>query len=70
MAITLTLGNDPNSLKLKVNNIQITPDARVRGGIIEDAVIVKISRYNLDDLLVQLIEDYGEEMIIKRMSEL
>ena len=67
---TLTKGFDPNSLSLLVDNIDIKPFAQMENGMIEDGIIVKIGRYNLEDLLCQLLDDYGEDAIINKIKEL
>lgn len=68
--MTLRKGTDPNQLELLVDNIESRPHATVRSGLVEAGIIVKINRYNLDNLLHQMLEDYGEEHIIQRISEL
>lgn len=67
----LRLGsNDANLLRLKIRCPIIKPYAEMRGGMINTAIIVEMAGYNLDDVLVQIIEDYGDEKIIQRIKEL
>lgn len=63
-------GKDPNSLTLAVDNIQIESDVIMINGIMNPSIIIKISKYNLQDLLVQLLEDYGEEKLIEEIKKL
>jgi hypothetical protein len=67
---TLHKGNDANSLRLLTDNIELQPTADMKKGMIDAGVIVKISRYNLDDLLCQMLEDYGEEVLIAKIKSL
>ena len=66
----LLLGNEPNLLYAWVEDVEISAKVRMAGGVIESGVLLKIQRYNLDDMLVQMIEDYGEEELIKRIKAL
>ena len=68
--ITLRKGNEPNLLRLVVDEVDIVPFSQMRKGMIEDGIILKMSRYNLEDLLIQLLDDYGEEELIRRIKEL
>lgn len=63
-------GKDPNSLTLAVDNIQIESDVIMINGVMNPSIIIKISKYNLQDLLVQLLEDYGEEKLIEEIKKL
>lgn len=64
----LKKGTEPNQLELLVDNIDIKPSSQMKNGMIEDGMIIKIHRFNLDNLLTQLLEDYGEEALIKRIQ--
>ena len=67
---TLHKGLDPNSLEILVNNIEINPFSQMKSGIIESAIIIKISQYHLEDLLIQLLDDYGYEYLINKIRSL
>ena len=66
----LLLGNEPNLLYAWVEDVEISAKTRTARGTIETGVLLKIHRYNLDDILAQIIEDYGEEDLIKRIKSL
>lgn len=66
----LTTGKDPNSIELIVGNIEIAPFAGMKNGIIEGGIIVKFGRYNLENLLCQVIEDYGQDKLIDVIKSL
>jgi hypothetical protein len=66
----LSKGTEPNLLKLLVGRAEIRPFSMMKGGMIEDGIIIRISQYNLEDILLQMLEDYGEEELIKRIKEL
>ncbi len=66
----LEKGNETNQLVLLVDNIDLKPFSRVRGGRVEDGISVKINKYNLENLLCQMIEDYGQDELIKRIKVL
>ena len=66
----LRKGSEPNLLYLLVDQVEIRPHAVMRGGIIDASNLVKINSYNLNDILVQMLEDYGEEELIKRIKDL
>jgi hypothetical protein len=57
-------------MKVLVSDIKLESWSRMRGGMIEDGVIVELSRYNLNDVLCQMLEDYGEDELIKRIKAL
>jgi hypothetical protein len=63
-------GTEPNSLELLVSNIDLKPFSIMKGGMIEDGIIVKFGIYNLEDVLIQMLDDYGEEELIKRIKAL
>ncbi len=67
---TLRKGDDPNKIELLVEDVQIKPYAELRRGVIDVGVIVSLNRYNLDNLLCQMLEDYGEEVLINRIKSL
>ena len=60
----LSFSKDANSLKLKVDNIDIKPFAEMRSGLIKDGFIITMCQYNIKDVINQLCEDYGEEYLI------
>ena len=67
----LRLGSsDANLLTLKIRHPVIKPYAEMRGGMINTGIIIEMAGYSLDDVLVQLLEDYGDEKIIQRIKEL
>jgi len=64
----LQKGNEPNLMELLIENIEIKPFARVNNGMIEDGIIIKFGRYNLENILCQMLDDYGEDELIKRIK--
>jgi len=66
----LEFGSDTNLLELIVDNIDITPVSQLRRGDLRAGVKIKISSYNIDNLLCQIIDDYGEDNIIERIKNL
>lgn len=66
----LSIGNEPNFLKLLVRSLELKPHSNMRGGVIEDAIHIRFSNYNIDNLLCQLIEEYGEEKLIDKIKAL
>lgn len=64
------IGTEPNLLKLAVRKIEIESHSLMVSGIIEEGVIITFSQYDCNDLLVQMLEDYGEEELIKRIKAL
>jgi hypothetical protein len=70
MSRPLHFGHDANLLRLKIENPTIKPFAIVDNGCVRHGMILEMPQYNLDDLLCQILEDYGEEAIIKRIKEL
>ena len=67
---TLRKGRDANSLRLLVDSVEIKSDVKMMKGIMESGVIIKLHQYNLEDLLCQLLEDYGEEKLIEEIKKL
>lgn len=61
---TFRIGRDPNILSLVVSSVDIdhAPVAQDVG------FLIKVTNYNLDDVLVQLLEDYGEDRLIDRLK--
>lgn len=66
----LRKGTEPNALELIVGNINIKPYAEMQNGIIEDGIVLEIGKYNLEDVLCQMLEDYGQDELIKRIKAL
>lgn len=66
----LKKGTEPNALQILVDNVDLKPYSEMKRGMIEDGIIIKISRYNLEDVLCQMLDDYGENELIKRINEL
>jgi hypothetical protein len=66
----LHFGHEPNLLRLKIADPKISPFADMNGGVIRSGMIIEMPQYNLDDVLCQLLEDYGSEHIINRINEL
>jgi len=66
----LRKGNEPNALQILVDNVDLKPYSQMKSGIIDDGIILKIGRYNLEDILCQMMDDYGEEELIKRIKAL
>lgn len=61
----LRKGTESNVLHLVVEDLDIKPYADIRFGT---GLELKLSRYNIEDLLIQLLEEYGEEGLIKRIK--
>ena len=68
--MTLTLGNDPNCLKLIVRSPKIKPYSFMRGGMIEDGILIELPRYNIENALCQMLDDYGEDELINKIKAL
>jgi hypothetical protein len=66
----LKKGHEPNSLQILVDTIDLKPFAKMRNGMIEDGIVIKCSRYNLEDMLIQMLDDYGKKELIKRLDAL
>lgn len=63
-------GIDANRLVLKVEDAAIKPYGTIISGSLRAGFIIEMSGYNLDNLLCQLLEDYGEETLLKRIKQL
>ena len=63
-------GTEANQLELLAKDIAIRPHGEMRGGIVYSGIVVTINRYNLEDLLCQMLEDYGEDELVKRIKAL
>lgn len=70
MKKTLRPSNDSNQLTFAVTSIELKPNAEMIGGVISDSIIVTVGQYNLQDLLCQMIEDYGEDKLIEIITSL
>lgn len=68
--MVLRKGNDPNILKLAVETLDIKPDVILRGGLMETSLIISFTHYSIDDLLCQLLDEYGEEELNKKIKSL
>lgn len=66
----LKKGTEANSLEILVDNVDLKPFSQMKSGMIEDGIIVKFGRYRLDDVLSQMLDDYGEDELIKRIKAL
>lgn len=66
----LEFGADPNLLVLKVSESDIKPVAEIRSGCVRAGFLITLHQYNLENLLCQLIEDYGEEKLIQKIKQL
>jgi hypothetical protein len=66
----LKKGTEPNVLRILSDNIDIKPHATHRNGLLNEGLIVTINRYNLEDVLLQMLEDYGETELIERIRKL
>ena len=66
----LKKGTEPNALELIVDNVDIKPYSKMKNGMIEDGVVLKFSKYNLEDVLCQMLDDYGQDELIKRIKAL
>lgn len=67
---SLRKGTEPNALELIVENVDIKPYSKMQNGIIEDGIILKIGKYNLENVLCQMLDDYGQDELIKRIKAL
>ncbi len=66
----LRKGTEPNSLKILVDNLELDSHCRMENGVMSSGIILKFGRYNLSDVLCQMIDDYGEDELIKRINAL
>ena len=65
--MNLRKGNGSNIIELFVDNVEIKSHFhRVDGA----GMIVKINQYNIEDLLCQMIDDYGEDKLIEMITAL
>jgi len=60
----------PLFLSIIVDTIDIKPYSEVKRGSIEQGLEVKITHYNLEDLLCQMLEDYGNDELIRGIKEI
>jgi len=60
----------PNKLDLVVRKVKISPHAVSSSGSLDMGMRVQLYCYDLDTILSQLLEDYSEEVILKRISDL
>ena len=63
----LSIGHELNQIQLLVTDVDLKPYCAPTG---ECAMVVDIKKFNLNNLLVQLIEDHGVDDLIKRIKEL
>lgn len=61
---TLHKGNSPNSLHLAVKDVLVEPS------LLDGCVRIVVHNYSVEDLLVQLLEDYEDEFIINKIKTL
>jgi hypothetical protein len=66
----LRKGTEPNVLRILSDNIDIIPHATARNLLLNAGLIVTINKYNLEDVLLQMLEDYGETELIERIRKL
>ena len=66
----LRKGTEPNALEILVNKIELKPFSKMRGGMIDDGIIIKLSFYDLENVLSQMLDDYGETELINRIKKL
>lgn len=59
-----------NYLKLKVENLVVKPDADKGSNINEPKVLINFTNYDIDELLGQLIDEFGGDEIFKRLNHL
>ena len=62
----LILGTDANMLEILVDSVEIKSQANSR----EHGVCIKLDTYNLDNVLCQMLDDYSEDELIKRIKAL
>lgn len=70
MSRPLHFGHDANNLTLKIADAKISPAYEYNNGVVTAGFLIEMPQYSLNDVLCQLLEDYGEEAIIKRIKEL
>lgn len=66
--INLRKGNEPNALEILVDDVDLKPFAQMKSGIIDSGIILKFHRYDLENVLTQMVEDYGADELIKRIK--
>ena len=66
----LIKGTEPNLLKILVDNIETRVTAKMKNGMINAGVIVTIPQYSLENVLCQMIDEYGKERLIKEIENL
>ena len=66
----LKKGQEANSLTILVESIDIKPYSVMKRGLIDDGIILKFGRYDIDSVLIQMLEDYGEDELIKKIESL
>ncbi len=66
----LNIGYEPNQFKLLVQNLEIKDYATMNNGCIISATRIRVNMYNVNDLLAQMLDDYGEKELIKRIKAL
>lgn len=64
------INTDANTFELLTNSVKIDSEVVMVQGIMYDNIRVKISRYSLDDLLSQMLDDYGAEKLIETIKQL
>lgn len=65
------LSTDANLMEIVVGSIEITPYARVPAPfLLETGVIVKMSRYNLEGVVLALLYDYGIEKVMEVINSM
>jgi hypothetical protein len=67
---TFKKGNEANLLEILVDNVDIKPFSEIKRGMLDDGIVLKFGRYNLDDVLCQMLDDYGEDELINRIKAL
>lgn len=70
MSRPLRFGHDANYLRLKIADAKVSPTYELNNGVITAGFLIEMPQYSLNDVLCQLLDDYGEEAIIKRIKEL
>ena len=67
---TFKKGFEANRMQLLVDDVEITSTAEIRGGLLESGIVIKFGKYNLEDVLCQMIDDYGAERLIGTIKSL